>query len=194
MRKSVKLKVMSIVHGQSELRICSSIKSNLKLKHEIIARERGRTSIQITSIMDILKDRRFCSFKNFIDNFTDVEIDRKGKKLINFTLFIIMDVDDCTFEQKDNFISKKMFKDHWLFEYIIPIYNDPNLEKTMEQANISVNKKKDYILIFPTNHGDLDINIAKEFLKKLKKLSCSNLSLYISHCISIAEEDMIIST
>ena len=186
MREPVAMEVMAIVHGQSEYRICSSIKSNLRLKHEIIARDKGKNSIQITGIMHELNDRRFKSFKNFTDAFGDVN--HKKGKLINFSLFIIMDVDDCTPDQKRQFISKEMFKEHWLYEYIIPIYNDPNLEATMKAANISVQQKKDYILIFPTNHGDLDIGIAAEFQEKIKNCRCSNLNEYVAYCISIAQK------
>lgn len=35
----------------------------------------------------------------------------------------------------------------------------------MEQAKVIAEKKKDYIKIFPTNHGDLDIEKAKAFKK-----------------------------
>ncbi|BAE86597.1 hypothetical protein DSY4808 [Desulfitobacterium hafniense Y51] len=180
------MEIMSIVHGQSEYRICSSIKSNLRLKHEIIARDKGKTSIQVTSVMNILNDRRFATFKGFIRQFTDVNYE-KGK-LLNFSLFIIMDVDDCTPEQKNEFITKEMFKNHWLYEYIVPIYNDPNLEAAMKEAHIEVKRKKDYIIIFPTNHGDLDVTIAKEYLDKTKRCKCSNLYRYIEHCIFLAEK------
>lgn len=185
MIKPVKMKVMSIVHGKSEFNICSSIKSNLRLKHEIIAREKGKSSIQVNSIMDILNDRRFCSYNNFVRTFDDIET--KSRKLVGFSLFIIMDVDDCTEDQKKRYISKEMFSGHWLYDYIVPIFNDPNLESTMKEASIDVKQKKDYIIIFPTNHGDLDMVIAKDFLDKLKKCKCSNLWQYVSHCLSIVE-------
>lgn len=185
MIKPVKMRVMAIVHGKSEYIVCSSIKSNLRLKHEIIAREKGKSSIQVTSIMDILSDKRFCSYKNFIKAFDDVE--SKNKMLVSFSLFIIMDLDDCTEEQKKRFISKEMFLGHWLYDYIVPIFNDPNLEATMKIANIEVTRKKDYVAIFPTNQGDLDIDTAKAFSEKLEKCKCSNLSLYVNHCLSIVE-------
>ena len=186
MSEPVAMEVMAIVHGQSEYLICSSIKSNLRLKHEIIARDKGKNSIQITSVMDVLNDNRFKSFAAFSREFGDVR--HKKNKLIDFALFIIMDVDDCTPEQKSWFISKEMFKAHWLYEYIIPIYNDPNLEATMKAAGIKVEKKEKYILIFPTNHGDLDMKAAKEFREKLKKSGCSNLCEYLDRCIAIAEK------
>lgn len=174
---------MAIVHGQSEYCICCSIKSNLRIKHEIIARDKGKTSIQVNGIMNILKDSRFCSFKNFIKSFPDIEHEKNV--LLNFRLFIIMDLDDCSPKTKSCFLDKSLFKNHWLYNYITPIYNDPNLEKTMEEAGIQVQKKKDYIVIFPTNHGDLDVDIAKNFRETLKKCKCTNLEEYVEYCLSV---------
>ena len=191
MREPVKMQVMSIVHGQSEYCICTSIRSNLRLKHEIIARDKGKTSIQVTSVMDILNDNRYKDYDCFIRYFPDVE--HKKSRLFGFTLFIIMDVEDCTAEQKNKYINKAMFRGHWLNEYIVPIYNDPKLEATMKEANIKykhkeIKDKSEYITIFPTNHGDLDINIAREYLNKLKNCKCSNLDKYFEHCILLAEK------
>lgn len=185
--KEVKLRIMSIVHGKSEFYLSNSIKSNLKIKHEIIAKDRGKHSIQVNSILQILNDKRFKTFNNFIKAFPDIEI--KKKKLIHFKLFIIMDLDDCNEIQKKNYLSKEMFKKHWLYEYIIPIYNDPNLEYTMKDIGVAIQNKKEYIRIFPTNHGDLNIDIAKEFYNKLKTSKKSNLSEYIKYCLDIVESD-----
>ena len=64
-----------------------------------------------------------------------------------------------------------MFDGHWLKDYIVPIYNDPNLEdNVMKEASIPINKKKEYITIFPTRHGDLDITVAEKLYEKLKIL------------------------
>ena len=169
----VSMKIITIVHGKSEYCICKSIQSNLRLKQEIIARDKGKSSIQINGIMDFLNtDKRFKSIDTFKRYFPDIEY--KNKELINFYLFIIMDVDDCDTNIKEKFKNKSLFKNHWLYQYIIPIYNDPNLEKTMKDAGILIHKKKDYITIFPTNHGDLDIKIAEELLEKLKNCKSTN--------------------
>lgn len=137
-------------------------------------------------LLKILNDSRFKSFKQFTDSFPDIEID--GGKLLNFKLFIIMDVDDCNKDMKNRFITKELFSKHWLYDYIVPIYNDPKLEKTMELAKIPIVKKKDYIQIFPTNHGDLDVEKAKEFYEKLKKCKCTNLDEYIKYCLDICND------
>lgn len=163
---------MVIVHGRSELSICSNIKSNLRLPQEIISRDGGKCSIQITSLIPLLNDSRFKKYKSFIRNFPRVE--HAHNKLENFQLFIIMDVDDCTEEEKTRFIDKSMFDGHWLQNYIVPIYNAPNLEETMKKAGIPIQKKKEYITIFPTNHGDLDISSAEDLYKKLKTCTCTN--------------------
>lgn len=182
-------KLMTIVHGKSELLLCSSIKSNLRLPQEIIANKNGRSSIQISGIMNVLNDSRFKSFKAFKKSFEKVETNRN--RLVNFQLFIIMDTDDCTEAERQAFIDKSMFQSHWLHDYIVPIYNTPNLEQTMKEANIPINKKKDYIQLFPTNHGDLDLYKAEELLKLLGPCKCSNMSRYLSRCIELSKENIL---
>lgn len=53
------LKALVIVHGKSEKQICEYIKSNLRLKIEIVSKEKGEKSIQINSLKHILNDSRF---------------------------------------------------------------------------------------------------------------------------------------
>lgn len=138
------LKSIVIVHGKSEKQICDYVKSNLRIKMEIISEKKGEKSIQINSLKHILKDKRFSSQQNFLDYFDDVEIiqDKTRKKLHpDFKIFIIMDTDDCTEEQRRLYISKEMFKEHWAYEYIVPIFNTPNLEDVMVKAGIKFDRK-----------------------------------------------------
>ncbi len=189
---AVSLQVMAIVHGKSERYLCESIKSNLRIKHEIIANNKGANSIQITSVMSVLNDRRFAAIGGFTRHFSDVLV--KKQKLIDFRLFIIMDTDDCTANEKESFISGKMFQGHWLCDYITPVHNIPNLEETMNRAGVLIAKKRDYFTVFPTNHGDLNVTMAQEFLAKLKIKTCqsvSNLHSYVEYCLRIAEQDEI---
>lgn len=49
-----------------------------------------------------------------------------------------------------------MFEEHRAYEYIVPIYNIPELESVLEMANIPFKKsgdkrKKEYIKILPTD-------------------------------------------
>ena len=131
-----------------------------------------------------LNDRK--SFKNA---YPRVEV--KKNLLVDFQLFIIMDTDDCTDQQRIAFLDKSMFRSHWLCPYIVPIYNSPNLEQTMKEANIPIVKKSEYIQIFPTNHGDLDIDKAKELLVSLKRCKHSNMSTYLERCIELSEQNIL---
>lgn len=163
-RKPTKLSVMSIVHGKSELLMCSSVKSNLKIKHEIHSKDKGRSSIQVNSVMNELNSKKFnMSLKKFSQEH-DIEYDSKNNKLVNFKLFIIMDLDDCSLEKAKQFKDKSMFNGHPLYDYIVPIYNYPNLEQTMQDIGINIDKNektKGYRRYFPTNKGDLDIHMAE---------------------------------
>lgn len=189
-----KLNVMSIVHGKSELLMCSSVKSNLRIKHEIHSRDKGRTSIQVNSVMSELQSTKFnMTLKKFSKEY-NIKYSDKEKKLVNFKLFIIMDLDDCDLIRAQKFKDRSMFKGHLLYDYIVPIYNDPNLEKTMQDIGINIDSKekvKGYIKVFPGKKGDLDISMVKQYADKLKKCNNSNLYLYFEYCVSIAEKNII---
>lgn len=190
-RNLKKLNVMSIVHGRSELHLCSAIRSNLRIKHIIHSKDKGKCSIQVTSIMRELELSSLFNMKTLkeFSNKHDIQYDCKKKKLVNFKLFIIMDLDDCNPSQREKFKDKSMFKGHILYDYIEPIFNAPNLEATMKDIGIEVNAKCDYVKIFPTNKGDLDIQMARDLVFKLKKCKKTNLDLYIDYCIEIAEKN-----
>lgn len=193
--KPIKLSVMSIVHGKSEYIMCSSVKSNLRIKHVIHAKDKGKHSIQVNSVMKELNSAKFnMSLKDFSEEY-DIIYDPKKRRLVNFKLFIIMDLDDCSREKAEQFKNKSMFKGHRLYDYIVPIYNDPDLEKTIQDLGINIERKekvKGFIRIFPTSNGDLDIHMAEEFAENLnKKCKNSNLGLYFDYCVSIARKNLI---
>lgn len=52
-----------------------------------------------------------------------------------------MDVDDCSVEQRNNFKNRKMFRDHWAYEYIVPIHNTMDLEQVLTDCGIKYDKK-----------------------------------------------------
>lgn len=189
------LKSVVIVHGKSEKQICDYIKSNLRLRMEIISKEKGEKSIQINSIKHILSDFRFKSFDAFISFFDDVEIikDNKEKRLsMDFKIFIIMDTDDCTEIEKQRFISKEMFKKHWAYEYIVPIYDSPDLENVMVKAGIKFEKKgaerkTEYIKIFPTEkkYKVKEGVELKEFAENLRKVKETNMDIFVEFCLNL---------
>lgn len=140
-------------------------------------------------------DYRFNSFESFVSFYDDVEVLKvnKEKRLSpDFKIFIIMDTDDCTKSEKQQFISKEMFRKHWAYEYIVPIYDSPDLENVMVKAGIKfqkkgVERKKEYIKIFPTDKkykvGE-GVELRK-FAKDLEKVNETNLDEFINFCLDI---------
>ena len=93
-----------------------------------------------------------------------------------FKIFIIMDTDDCSEKQKQDFMNRNMFRDHWAYKYIVPIYNTPELESVLEMAHIPFKKvgnkrKEEYVKIFPTDpkYEKSDEIQILELLNNLKK-------------------------
>lgn len=189
------LKAIAVCHGKSEKQICDFIKSNLRIRLHVESDKNGKKSIQITSLMKTLTGQKFKTFDKFINSFPDVEIvHKKRKKSLNddFRIFIIMDTDDCTDEQKDDFINKTMFEKHCAYEYIIPIYNSPNLEYALTKSKIPFEKKgekrkEEYIKIFPTEekYKRSETIQLKDFYHNLKHNKSTNLDEFIKFCLDI---------
>lgn len=197
MCKKSYLKAIVICHGKSEKQMCEFIKSNLRIKIEVISEKKGEKSIQINSIMHILNGMHYKSFDNFSKKFSDVEvIKRKTKKQLvdTFKVFIIMDTDDCNTEAKHKYINGTMFKTHWLRDYIVPIYNCPELESVLSKAKIPFSKtgdarKQEYVKIFPTDERYLhnDYLQIRDFCKALEKCNTTNMNEFLSFCLRLVE-------
>lgn len=65
-----------IVHGKSEFILVKYIYTNLHLPVKIIAKDKGRGSIQINGLSDYLNKKQFTSLKEFADAYS-VEYDKK---------------------------------------------------------------------------------------------------------------------
>lgn len=144
-RKLNYLKCIVIVHGKSEKQICGYMKSKLRFHMEIISRNNGDSSIQINGIQNFMNsDSRLKDINCFLKEYEDVEYSGKGKKRMlapYFKIFMIMDTDDCSNEQREKYINKEMFKNHWAYDYIVPIFNTPELESVMENQVFILQKR-----------------------------------------------------
>lgn len=188
-------KGVAICHGKSEVHMVKYVTTNLHLNLKHFARQKGASSIQITSLMDVLNASPFNNINNLSKAY-EIQVTGKGanRKIQNFKIFAIMDTDDCSPQQKQDFISKKMFLGHWLYDYIVPIFNSPKLEKVMEESKISTKKIKDsekgeyYEKIFPINtepfSSDTLLQVTS-FMEKVKKSRNTNLPEFISYCLSL---------
>lgn len=79
-----------IVHGKSEFALVKYIYTNLHLPVKIIAKDKGRGSIQINGLPEYLMKKQFRTLKAFADEFS-VEYDRKTKRLIRKNYICLFD-------------------------------------------------------------------------------------------------------
>ena len=185
-RKPNYLKAVVIVHGKSELQMCKFIKNNLRIEMEIISNKNGKLPIQISGLTNRLNGNDIKDLNSICNKYKKDDIDEK------FKIFIIMDTDDCSDEQRNNYKNKTMFKKHWAYDYICPIYNDSNLEKVLIKAGIKYKSKsykkmkKEHIEIFPTDEKYIksDTIQIKEFYEKLSEVTdISNMHEFIKFCL-----------
>lgn len=195
MKKLVFLKAVVIVHGKSEKQMCQHVKQKLRLRIEIESDKNGEKAIQITSLEKFMNNKKFKNKSSFLKYFPYIELEQDGKTINSqFKIFIIMDTDDCTEKQKENFINKDMFKNHWAYDYIVPIYNSPQLEAVLEKANVpfektGIKRKKEYIKIFPTDpkYEKSDTMQISELAKNLEHINQTNLDKFLNFCLDISE-------
>lgn len=175
---------------ESQSVVLYSIYTNLHLPVKIISKDKGRGSIQINGLKEFLNKRQFRTLKEFTDEYS-VEYDKKAKKLRNFKLFIIMDTDDCSEENKKSYISGDMFRGHPLYDYIVPIYNITNLEDVMMKSGIMIKRIPDaekgtyYSRIFPINTDPISVdtlNQIRTFAKRIKEVKQTNMLEFVEYC------------
>lgn len=189
MRKPSYYKAIIICHGKSELILMQYIKTKLRLPIFLDSDKKGEKSIQINGLKKYLETRKYNNYKNLSNVFGRIPPRKNFDD--NFKVFIIMDTDDCENNMKKDFIEKKLFKEHWLCQYIVPIYNNSNLEDVLTKAGIKFkkhkSKKEEYVRIFPSEKtGNLNNGIELEdFKNKIKKTNCSNLHELIDFCLNL---------
>lgn len=189
-------KAVVICHGKSEYQISRYISTNLRLPVKFHMKDKGKHSIQITGLMKELNTSIFANIKNFSEYF-NIEVKSKKICFSDFKLFMFMDTDDCNQTQKTDYISGKMFSDHWLNDYIVPIYDDPNLEKILFNcgliSKIFNNKEKGryYEKIFPVNGNNKaegTIEDVRAFRDKLIDCKNTNINTMIDYFLGLIEK------
>lgn len=187
-----------IVHGKSEYSLVRYIYTNLHLPVKVIAKDKGKSSIQINGLKNMLSKKPFKSLKEMANEYA-IEYDKKSKSLKNFKLFIIMDTDDCDDDTKRKYISGELFKGHPLEDYIVPIYNNSNLEDVMLKAGIMVKRIEDsqkgtyYSRIFPINTDPISadtLNQVRVFASKLNGIKETNMLCFIEYCFGQISESL----
>lgn len=179
-----------VVHGKSELLLMEYIKSNLHLPIEIYSENNGKSSIQINSIMNVLNNNIFKNKTSFKRKYF---INENNKVFCNFRVFTLMDLDDASVEKQNKYKSGELFKGHWLSSYIVPIWNNGNLEDVLMEIKVLTNKPnyKDkgmvYRKIFPINTGRSDILLVEELMNLLRMSNNTNMEVLLKYLLNLVK-------
>ncbi|MCL2559965.1 MAG: hypothetical protein FWE07_05705 [Turicibacter sp.] len=190
-------KAIVIVHGKCELMMCHYITNNLRLTMEILSDKKGTSSVQINSLHRFIEKKGLGNFEAFIRRYDDAgQIEKEehsSKKLKNFKIFTIMDTDDCMESQATAYKDKSMFKKYWFYDYIVPIYDSPDLESVLKKCGLLPNVKiKDqdkvrlYAKMFPIDRSykKSDAIQLADLAERLKKDKHTNLEKFITYCLT----------
>ena len=175
-----------IAHGKSELLLVEHIKSNLHLPIEIYAEGNGKTSIQIDGLMKVLGNNIFKNKRAFNQKYI---VEEEKGVLKNFSLMPIMDLDDTSEEKIQKYITGDMFQNHWLYPYIIPIWNRKNLDDVLLDLRLinklpnDKEKGKMYRNLFPTNNGESDKQQVESLMNLFEKSKKTNMEVLIKKCL-----------
>ena len=105
-----------------------------------------------------------------------------------------MDLDDTTEEKIKQYKSGKMFEKHWLSPYIIPVWNNKNLDQVMFDLGLISKvpnykeKGRVYEEVFPKNNGELDKKQIENLYEKFKSSKKTNMDIFIEECLKLLGE------
>ncbi|MFL2063948.1 hypothetical protein ACEN4E_10545 [Latilactobacillus sakei] len=178
-----------IVHGQSEYALINSIKSKLRVNLAVFARKKGKESIQITGLTNILNNSIFKSKNALLNKYPN--INQSKKKFNDFKIFTVMDVDDCCDTSvKNNYCNGYLsgVSSHELRSYFYPIYNDGNLENVLEDIEFpfvaKTNRdKKRYVTVFNNGAQTANENNIRDLCNRLNKSKKTNLDMLIEYML-----------
>ena len=130
---------------------------------------------------------KFKTIKNeiFLQNNLNIDTDEKA---IKFFLIIIKNFGKRMIYNL-KYISKEMFKNHWLKPYIIPIWNNRNLDEVLLDLKLinklpnDKEKGRVYRELFPTNKGESDKQQIVNLMKMFERSNKTNMEVFIKKCI-----------
>lgn len=178
-----------IVHGKSEYRMVSAIKSKLRLNLVIYAHDKGKSSIQVDGLAKELTNTVFKSQKKLLEAYDTIDVE--DDVLQDFRIFTIMDVDDVSDQSKrTNYIAGHIsgIGNHPLKAYIWPIYCDENFEDVLREADFefvaqSNRQKKHYNEVFSPGHWPATEENVREMATRLERSKKTNLDVFLNYCL-----------
>ena len=153
---------ITICHGKSEVILAKWITKETRVHIDVDSRNGGNNSVMINSLLEFMKENGYYDSSRLKKRYPNIEYrNRKGFK--DLRIFIIMDVDNDE-RSVHEYLSKEMFKDCPLKDYIIPIINRRDLDDVFRSIGFEIdrnNKPESYRELL----NDVDIDYLLELLR-----------------------------
>ena len=186
MKNNGSLRAIVICAGKSEVDVFTNIKRPLKITIEVVSDKNGRKGYQIESLGNILENVHFKSKKNFLNEYSNIEI--RNKNIVNFKIFTIMDCDDCDESVITKYKVGELFRKYWFSDLIVPIYNVRNLEDIMQKAGfIEEAKEKKYSKVMLWKPDSSEVDQILNFEEKLKQNPDTNMEEVVRYCLMLRD-------
>ncbi len=125
-----------ICHGKTEIILSRWLYRQTGARINIDSRNDGKNAIMLNNLIDFMKENGYYSVPKLKKRFRTIEYQhRVGVE--DLVIFIVMDV-DVDKKLVNDFLTKKMFKGCPLYDCIIPILNDRNLDEVMGRIGLPV--------------------------------------------------------
>lgn len=177
-----------VVHGKTEEKFAKYLSLALRVNIHII---KDTTSIQVNGLINKMNSK----FKTLEDLKKMCMLDVHKKEIKNsFRIFTIMDLDDCEESEKNSYKNKRMFDNYKFKDYIVPIYNDGNIEEVFYDAKIydtiphDSEKLNAFDKAFPSKNGRPEIINVEELNKKLKNSNKTNMDIMLEYLLEDAKK------
>lgn len=160
----------------------------------IVGSDKGKLSVKIQSIKryfnreEFSEKKIFCK-KFFQEEYNELHKQKKFQPLINqLKIFVVMDIDDATIDQINRYKNCEFFKIKWLKRCCVPIYNDPDLEKTISKIGYKTPNTKNEKAVFYhrlwskllENEDDI-----RKLQSQLINCDCTNMEQVIQYLLTI---------
>lgn len=129
-----------ICHGECEVVFASFLRALTHLSIDILARDKGKSSIQITSLRKFLSANCYSSPRRYQNVCNRGIINFKKNEIFNFKAFSIMDLDEKELNNNDlikSYKSKVLIKGLYFYNYFAPLFNNKNFDEVLKKRGVS---------------------------------------------------------
>ena len=173
-----------ICHGECEVVFISFLRTLTHLSIDILARNKGKSSIQITSLRNFLSANCYSSPRRYQNVCNRGIINFKKNEMLNFKAFSIMDLDEKELNNNDlieSYKSKELIKGLYFYNYFIPLFNDKNFDEVLKKRKISFIGYKRKVEVYERLFTQENFKNLDELIRFFKLYNDNNICVLLEY-------------